>query len=102
MGAEAGSCSRRIGLYCIALIEVTLLVKLTEQPPHRFDITVVVGDIGVIHIDPVTHGVGKIFPLLGVLHHFATTSGIIVIYRNLLSDIFLGYSECFLHAELYG
>ena len=87
MARQACSRHRRIRLNGVALVHIALLVQLFEQVPQRFDIFVVVGDVGVLQIHPIAHLLGQIGPLLGVFHHLAAAGGIVFIDDNLLSDI---------------
>ena len=100
--AEAGTGSRRIGLNGVSLVEVVFVVELLEQPPQRLDITVVVGDVGVLHIYPVTHTVREVFPLAGKLHHIFAAGSVVVGHRNGLTDVFLGNAQRLFHTQLYG
>lgn len=90
MGREPRSGSRGVRLDGITLIEIALLVELLEEIPKGLDILVVIGDIGVVEIDPVTHLLGEVSPLLGIFHHLTAASGIVLINGDLLADIFLG------------
>ena len=96
------TCSRRIGLDRVALIEEALLIDLAEEVPEGLDIAVVVGDVGVIHVHPVAHEAGELLPLLRVLHHLTATSSIVFVDADLLADIFLRDTEGLLDPELYG
>ena len=100
--AESGAGSGRIGLNGVALIEQALVVELLEQIPQGFDIAILIGDIGVVHVDPIAHLVREFFPLVGVFHHLLAAGGIVVVYANLLANILLGDTERFFHAELHG
>ena len=40
---------------------------MLESPPLTFDVVVIVGDVGVFHVHPVSNTVGKLFPLAKVL-----------------------------------
>ena len=62
MGRETCSGSRGIRLNGITLIEIALLVELLEEIPKGLDILVVIGDIGVVEIHPVTHLLGEVGP----------------------------------------
>ena len=53
----------------MALIEHALVVDLLEGPPFGFDVIVVVGDIGMFHVDPVTDLVGHLLPFVQILPH---------------------------------
>ena len=98
---QAGTGSGRIGLNSVALIEQPLVVELLEQPPQGFDVTVLVGNIGVVHIDPIAHLVREVFPFLGVFHHLLAAGGIVFINSNLLAYVLLGNAQSLLHAQLH-
>ena len=102
MGAQTGSRSGRIGLDCIALVEEALFIELREKPPYGFDITVVVGDVSVGHVDPITHLSGEFLPLACIFHHLGTAGGVVVVDRNLLADVLLRDTEILLDAQLHG
>ena len=102
VGAQAGAGSGRVGLDGVTLVEQTLVVELLQEPPQALDVAVLVSDIGVVHIDPVAHAVGQIFPLAGVFHHLLAAGGVVLIDRDLLADILLGDAQGFFHAQLDG
>ena len=83
MGAEPGSCSRRIRLYRIAFVQKALFVYLLQQVPEGFDITVVVSYIRVVHIHPIANPLGKGLPLLGIFHHLLAAGIVVFFYGNL-------------------
>ena len=99
---QTRSCGRRIGLNGIAFVEEILLIQLFEQPPQRFDILVVVGDIGVLHIHPVTHEVAQVGPFLGVHHHVAAAACIVFFNANAVADVFLCDAQFLFNAQLNG
>ena len=100
--AQSGTGSGRVGLDGVALVEQTLVVQLLEQPPQALDVTVLVGDIGVVHVHPVAHAVGQVFPLAGIFHHLLAAGGVIVIDRDFLADILLGDAQGLLHTQFHG
>ncbi len=99
---QSGASGGRVGLNGISLIKQALVVELLEQPPQGLDITILIGDVGVVHVHPVTHAMGEVFPLMCVFHHLATASGVIVIDTDFLAYVLLGDAECFLHSEFHG
>ena len=101
MGTQPCPGSRRIRLYGVSLVKITFIVKLFEQPPYRFYVSVVICDIRVVEIHPITHLVGEISPFLGVFHHLMTAGGIVFVYGNLLAYVFLGDSQSLLNAQLH-
>jgi hypothetical protein len=100
--AEAGAGGGGEGLYCVALVEQSLVIELFEQIPEGLYIPVVIGDVGVVHVDPVPHVACQILPCIGVLHHVLAAGLVVLVDRDLRADILLGYAEGFLHAEFYG
>ena len=100
--AEACSGGRGVGLDGIAFVQESFAVDLAQEPPYTFDITVVVSDVGIGCVDPVSHFIGKSLPFVGVFHHFLTAGGVVVVDRYLLSDIFFLDSERAFDTEFDG
>ena len=98
---QACAGSRRIGLNGIAFVEQPLVVEFFEQIPQRFDVFIVVGNVRVFQIDPITHFFGERCPLFGVFHHFATAGGVVVVHADFFADILFGDAEHFFHAEFH-
>ena len=101
MRTQTCAGGRRIWLNSVALIQQPFLIELLQKPPQRFDIAIFVGDIRVVEVNPVTHLVGKVGPLAGVLHHLAAAGCVIVINRNLLANVFFGDAKALFHAQLH-
>ena len=97
--AEAGAGRGRIWLDCISFVKIAFAVKLGKEPPHRFDVSVVVSDVRLGEVHPVAHIVGERFPLTCKFHHLAAACIVVFIDRNLVSDVLFGDAETFLHAE---
>ena len=89
VGAKSGTCSRRIRLNGVALVKQVLVVQLLEQPPQSLDVAVIVSDVRIFEVNPVADAFGKVGPVACVFHHFATACVVVVLYGNLLADIFL-------------
>ena len=100
--AEARAGHRRIGLDGVALVEIALLVELGEQPPHAFDVAVVVGDVGIVEVHPVAHAVGEVGPLAGVLHHLGAAGCVVVVDADFRAYILFLNAEILFHTEFYG
>ena len=45
------------------LVEQVFLPKLTEDPPDRFDIVVLIGNVGIVEVQPETDAPGQFVPL---------------------------------------
>ena len=84
----------------ISLVEKALVIELLEEPPEGFDITVVISDIRIIEIDPVTHLASQVGPLLRIFHNLLAASCIVVVHRNLLANVLLGDAKHLLDAQL--
>ena len=102
MGTKARTRCRAVGLYRVALVHKALVVKLLEQVPHRLDILVLKGDVGIVEIDPVAHALRDVVPLVFVLHHRLAAGGVVLLYRDRLADVLLGDAEALLYAQLDG
>ena len=101
VGAEAGAVRGRIRLNGVALIEETLVVNFLEKVPEGFYVAVVVGDVRVFHIYPVTYALRHAFPFLGIFHHLPAAGGVVFFYAHLGADIGLGDAQFLFHAQLY-
>ena len=102
VGREARSGGRRVGLDGVALVEQPLLVELLQKPPQRLDVLVVVGDVGVVHVDPVAHLAGELLPHALELHHRLAAGAVVLLDGNLLADVLLGDAELLLDTQLDG
>ena len=99
---EPRPCRRRIRLYGISLIQQSLLVELLQKPPERFDITVVVSNVRIVEVHPISHLVSQVSPFLRELHHVRTAMLVIISHRNRLSDVLLRNAESLFHTQLHG
>ena len=101
---RAQACTRggRIWLDGVALVEQAFIVKPLEQPPYRLDVFVVVGNIRVIHIDPITHSAGKVVPDAGKLHYILPAGLVVLFDGELNADVFFGDAQGFFYAKLNG
>ena len=102
VGRETRTRRRRVGLDGVALVEQPLVEELFEQPPQRLDILVVVGDVGIIHVDPVAHAARQVLPHSRELHDRLAAGAVVLLDRNLRPDILLRDAELLLHAQLDG
>ena len=99
MRTEAGAIGRRIGLDCVSFIEQTLVINLLQKVPEGLYITIVVGDIRIVHIDPVAYPLCHIHPLCGIFHDLLTAGRIIFLDRYLGADISLRNPKFLLNTE---
>ena len=82
--AKTRTCTRRIRLDGIALIEQTLVVELLEEPPKSLDILVVVCDIGMVEVNEVAHALCQLAPLSRELHDVLTATMVVFLSRDIL------------------
>jgi hypothetical protein len=52
--------------HLVTAIQQVALEELRERPPDALDVGLVVGDVGVAHVDPEAELLGEALPLLGV------------------------------------
>src|SRR5690606_35578805 len=63
---ERGLAARAVGGDTEAAVDQVVVPEALEDPPARLDITRVVGDVGVISVDPEADAVRHPLPLLDV------------------------------------
>ena len=102
VGRKPRAGGRRVGLDGVTFVEQSLVEELFQKPPEGFDIFVVVSDVGVVHIDPVTHLARKFFPQARVLHHRLAAGAVVLLDGDRAPDVLLGDAEFFLDSQLYG
>ncbi len=59
MRTESRAGCGGIGLYGVAFVEQTLFIYYFEKVPQGLYIAVIIGNIGIVHIHPVTYKFGK-------------------------------------------
>ena len=101
VGREPRAGGRRVGLDRVALVEQPLVEELLEQPPQRLDVFVVVGDVGVVHIDPVSHLARELLPHARELHDGLAAGAVVLLDRDLPPDVLLRDAELLLDAQLH-
>ena len=101
MRRQTCSCFGRVRLNGVAFIQQTFVVKLSEQPPNTLHVFRSVGNVGVLHIDPISHFFGELVPDVGVAHDGLFTSLVVGVYTDFGTDVFFGDAEFFFYAELY-
>ena len=87
-------------MYAHTFIEQSFFIQLAQYPPYRFDVFVLVSDIRIVEIDPVTHLAGDIIPLILITENCLTALPVVLLYSDLFADIFLGDSQLFFYAQL--
>ena len=66
VGAERGHAPRAVGDDLEPLVEQLLLPHVLEQRPHRLHVGRLVGDVGVVEVEPEADAVGELDPLADV------------------------------------
>ena len=69
VGRQGGAAPGAVGADLVALVEQVLLPQLGEQPPHRLDVVVGQGPVGVGGVDPGARSGGQRRPVLHVALH---------------------------------
>ena len=100
MRAQAGTVGRRIRLYGVALVKQAFVIHVPKQVPQGFDITVVVGNVRIVHIDPITDAFRHRYPFGGVFHDLLAAGLVVFGDRDLGSDVRLGDAEFLLDSQL--
>ena len=101
VGRKTSTRSWRVWLNGVTLVEQALVKQTLEQVPECLDVLIVVCDIRILKIYPVTHLASKITPYTSVLHHILTAVAVVILYGNLLTDILLGNAEALFNTKLY-
>ena len=102
MRTEAGAVCRRIRLNGVALVEQPFVVDFLQEIPQGFNVAVVVGDVRVCHVHPISYALGHVHPLFGIFHHLRAAGGVVFFYRYFGADIRLGDTQLLFHAQFYG
>ena len=79
MRAQSSTCTWRIWLDGVTLVEQSLLIELLQEPPQCLDILVVVGNVRIIQINKITHLLGEVAPLLCEHHHVLAALLVIIL-----------------------
>ena len=102
---QACSGGRTKRLYSKPFIEIGislrsfLLVQPPQQRPYRLDVFVFKRDIGFFQVHPVPHFPGDIIPHILVAHDRTAARPVIIIHRDLFTDILLGNTEFLFHLQ---
>ena len=102
MRGQSGSGSWAVGLNGIAFVEESFVVKLLQNPPNRFHVFGVVGNVRVLHVNPIAHGIGQLLPLPGKTHHRFSAGGVVVFDADGFTYVFFGQVQLFFHLQFNG
>ena len=69
VAGEGGAAAGAVGNDLVALVQQALLADLLEAPPLGFDVVVLIGDVGILHVAPEADAVGHLLPHALVLPH---------------------------------
>ena len=70
-----------------------------QQPPKCFNIFIVISDIWIVHVNPISHTFCQVAPFCRVFHHILTTFLVVFLYRYFRTDICLCYTKVIFHAQ---
>ena len=56
------AAARAVELDLETLVDQAFLEIAIQRPPDRFDVFVFAGDVGMLHVHPVAHARGEVFP----------------------------------------
>ena len=100
MRTESGSGCRRIRLYGISLVQQSLAVDILKQVPQSLYIPVVICNIRVVHIHPISDTLGQVHPFTRIFHHLLAAGPVVVLYAYAGTYVLFGYAEHLFYAEL--
>ncbi len=102
VGAERGAAAPAVGGDPVALVQQPLVPQLAHEPPHRLDVVVGEGPVGVRGVDPHPGARGQRRPVLDVAGHRLAAPGVEGLDAVGL-DVGLGaQAQLFLDLELDG
>ena len=101
MRTQSGSCRRRIWLNCVTFVKIPFLIELAKKPPYAFNVPVIISNVCIRHINPIAHLTSEILPFASILHNLTTARGIILVNRDLFTDVLLCYAKVFLNPEFH-
>ena len=70
--------ARAVPVNLVPAVKQVLVGELLQQPPHRFDVAVVVGDVGLFQVHPVADAGGQLVPQRGVLVDRLAAGGVVL------------------------
>ena len=103
MRAKACTCGGRVGLYGVAFVP-KIFRAIIQQPPNTFNVFVVVGNVRVVHVHPVSHLFGERLPLVGIFHDLAAAGFVVIFNRYVartvfVADVFFGNTKRFFNRQ---
>ncbi len=98
---EGRAAARAVGHDLVALVEQALIPQRFQNPPHRLDVGVGVGDVGLFQVDPEAEAVGEFLPLLDVLESRLAAELVEGSDAVGLDLALIGEAELLLHADFH-
>ena len=86
----------------VAFVDEALVPEPLEHPPRRLDVGVVVGDVGVLHVQPDAGAVGHGLPLADVAEDALAAAAVELLDAELLDLLLAGDAELLLDLQLDG
>ena len=100
MRAEARHAARTVGRYAVVLVDETLIPQALEHPPRRFDVGVVIGNVGGVHIQPHARTLGHRLPIANVAEDALAAAAIELLDAELLDLVLGGEAQLLLDLKL--
>ena len=100
--AEARDAARAVGRDLVALVDEALVPQALEHPPRRLDVRVLVGHVGVGHVEPDARALGHGLPLADVAEDALTAAAVELLDTELLDLLLTGDAELLLDLQLHG
>ena len=100
MRAEARNAARTVGRYAVVLVDETLIPQALEHPPRRFDVGVVIGNVGGVHIQPHARTLGHRLPIANVSEDALAAAAIELLDAELLDLVLGGEAQLLLDLQL--
>ena len=63
VGCQTGTTARTVGQDFMPLVDKALVKEFIQNPPDRFDIVVIQGDVGIFQVDEIAHALAHFTPL---------------------------------------
>ncbi len=84
MRGEGRAAAVAVGHHLVPLVQQPLVADRLQRPPHRLDIALIKGSVGVLQVHPEADAFGQPVPLLEELEH-----GVAALFVELLDPVLL-------------
>ncbi len=98
---QGGAAAGAVGADPVALVQEPLVPQLAQQPPHRLDVGVVEGAVGVVGVDPDAGPLGEGLPVGHVALHRLAAAGVELGDAEGLDLVLVGEAQLLLDLDLH-